>query len=143
MCLIDQAQFDMYILLSLSQTTKAFLDIMKDDPSHGHIVNICSDAAYSAFPNASIYCASKAAVFNLTYGLNMEFLLSQRKDVSFTCVCPGRIDSTGMGAIELFPWPNTLGLSPKYVAEQVIHAVCNKIFFLDIPNGRMEAILRL
>lgn len=113
--------------------------------NYGHIVNICSSGAYTVSAKASIYCATKAAVFNLTYALNMELLLlSELNGISFTCVCPGRMEETGMGCLQLWPWKNSeAGLSPNYVAQITVEAVKNRSFFVDVPQSRFRAILRL
>ena len=115
--------------------------------NNGHIVNICSGASYMASPKASIYCATKAAVFNLTYALNMELLLLSQPTVtgiSFTCVCPGRMEETGVGALQLWPWENSkAGLSANYVAQKTVEAIKNKSFLVQIPQSRFPAILRL
>ena len=116
------------------------------EANNGHIVNISSLVAIQGAPKATVYSASKAAILGLTYALNKEILLmSDQKNVTFTCVCPGRIEDTELGVLQLHPWPNNsgTGLQVDYVANKILQAVLEKTFLLDIPRSRWDAILSL
>lgn len=116
------------------------------EANNGHVVNISSLDAIHGAPKATVYSASKAAILGLTFALNKEILLmSDQRNVTFSCVCPGRIEDTGVGALQLHPWPNNTGtgLQVDYVANKILQAVLEKTFLLDIPRSRWDAILRL
>ena len=116
------------------------------EANNGHIVNISSLTAIHGAPKATVYSASKAAISGLTYALNKEILLmSDQRNVTFTLVCPGRIEDTGQGMLQLHPWPNDsgTGLQVDYVADKILQGVLEKTFLLDIPRSRWDAILRL
>lgn len=103
---------------------------------YGKIVLVSSSAAISPVPKATDYCASKAAILGFAYALHLELLLSNKRGVTITTVCPGRMDNTGMGAIQLFPWPSVnTGLCPKDVAKSVAVAAANGTFILMIEKG--------
>ncbi|MBQ3494226.1 MAG: SDR family NAD(P)-dependent oxidoreductase [Clostridia bacterium] len=66
-------------------TCQNALPLMKDG---SRIINISSACAIFALPYRTHYCASKAGVSMLTYGLRME--LKDTK-IKVTCICPGDI----------------------------------------------------
>ena len=66
-------------------TCQYALPLMKDG---SRIINISSACAIFALPFRTHYCASKAGVSMLTYGLRME--LKDTK-IKVTCICPGDI----------------------------------------------------
>lgn len=112
--------------------------------NNGHIVNISSLAHFSAPPKSVVYTATKSAIVGLTYALNSEILImSELRGISFTVVCPGRMDNTSLGQLQLYPWPNGKGLPLGYVANRILEAISNKEFLVDIPSSRLRAILSL
>jgi all-trans-retinol dehydrogenase (NAD+) len=130
-------------ILSYIWTIRAFLGDMAE-ANNGHIVNISSLATISSPPKAVVYTATKSAIMGLTYALNNELLfMSKQRGVNFTVVCPARIEETGLGELQLYPWPNTPGLSLDYVGKRILQAVSDKEFLVDIPSSRFDAILRL
>ena len=66
-------------------TCQCAIDMM---PKHSHIINISSACALFALPFRTHYCASKAGVSMLSYGLRMEL---KDADINVTCICPGDI----------------------------------------------------
>ena len=54
----------------------------------GHVINTSSIAAYSAWPTAAVYCATKAAVNFITEGLRQE-----TQNVRTTIISPGVTES--------------------------------------------------
>ena len=57
--------------------------------SKGVIINHSSIAGLMGFANIAVYCASKAAVANLTRSMAMELA----PDVRVNCVCPTTVDN--------------------------------------------------
>lgn len=66
-------------------------------PRGGKIVNISSVCALFALPYRSLYCAAKAAVNMISFGLRMELKSS---GISVVAVCPGEI-KTGFTAARI------------------------------------------
>ena len=59
------------------------------EKSEGAIVNIASQAGLEGYTNIAAYCASKAAVVNMTRAMSLEFA----PDIRVNCICPGFIDT--------------------------------------------------
>jgi len=55
----------------------------------GHVINIASIGAYTVYPTAAVYCATKFAVAAITEGLRQE----AREGVRVTLVSPGTVTS--------------------------------------------------
>ncbi len=66
-------------------------------PRGGKIVNISSVCALFALPYRSLYCAAKAAVNMMSFGLRMEL---KQSGISVVTVCPGEI-KTGFTAARI------------------------------------------
>lgn len=56
----------------------------------GAIVNTASYAALVGFAGLAAYCASKAAVVNLTRAMALDYA---RENLRVNCVCPGSVDT--------------------------------------------------
>jgi NAD(P)-dependent dehydrogenase (short-subunit alcohol dehydrogenase family) len=85
----------------------------------GHIVNITSTAAKRAWPNASVYHASKWGLLGFSRGLFTE---ARQYNVKVTAVVPGGMQ-TGF-IFDRFPDvdPNVLQ-DPKNVARSILHVL--------------------
>lgn len=59
---------------------------MRDQPTRGVIVNVASNFAFVAAPEASVYCASKGAVATMTKGLALEV---GPIGIRVNALCPG------------------------------------------------------
>jgi NAD(P)-dependent dehydrogenase (short-subunit alcohol dehydrogenase family) len=57
--------------------------------SKGNIVNVASVFGLVGVPNASVYCASKAGVINMTRSHALEFA----PEVRVNAICPGSVDT--------------------------------------------------
>lgn len=72
------------------------------EQGHGNIVNMASSLGILASPEYSAYCASKAAVINLTKQLAIDY----GPAVRVNCLCPGPIDTAryrGFPPVAQFP----------------------------------------
>jgi NAD(P)-dependent dehydrogenase (short-subunit alcohol dehydrogenase family) len=74
-------------LKGLFFTGQAALPALRE--SHGTIVNVASDSGVRGEKELSVYCASKAAVINLTRAMALE----TAPQVRVNCVCPGYVDT--------------------------------------------------
>jgi glucose 1-dehydrogenase len=59
---------------------------MRQQPARGVIINIASNFAFVAAPEASVYCATKGAVASLTKGLALEV---GSEGIRVNALCPG------------------------------------------------------
>lgn len=69
--------------------TKHVSAIMQQQNS-GHIINIGSTAAITAYTNAAVYCATKAAVKTFTDGLRLDLMAS---NIKVTLIQPGIVET--------------------------------------------------
>jgi NAD(P)-dependent dehydrogenase (short-subunit alcohol dehydrogenase family) len=65
---------------------KRAIQQMREQPDKGVIVNVASNFAFVAAPEASVYCASKGAVATLTKGLALEV---GPLGIRVNALCPG------------------------------------------------------
>lgn len=69
--------------------SKAVLPLMIANNS-GHIINLSSIAGKQTYPNAAIYCASKAAIEALSQGMRFDL---QQHHIRVTNVAPGAVNT--------------------------------------------------
>ncbi len=97
-------------------TAKACLDVMLQQNS-GTIVSVSSTASMRGLPGSSAYCGTKVA---LNYV--MESFATQAKDIQFTSILPGWVDTPISAEVRHRPW-----LMPADVAaKKMITAVAKK-----------------
>ena len=79
-------------VLGLISMTQAILPIFKTRPDggKGDIVNIGSIAGRDAYPNGSVYCASKAAVSSFTDAMRRELINTRIRVME---VAPGQVET--------------------------------------------------
>ena len=91
----------------------------------GHVINIGSIAGHEPYPNGAIYCATKAAVKQLTKALKMDLLGTQ---VRVSSVDPGMVETEfsvhrlgGDSARAKKVYENMTPLSPDDIADAVLY----------------------
>lgn len=89
--------------------------VLKDmiNRKQGHILITGSVAGYRGLPSATPYCATKAAVNNLTEGLTTE---AKKHNIKVQLICPGFI-KTPMTAKNKFPMPFIT--TPEKIADYI------------------------
>jgi 3-oxoacyl-[acyl-carrier protein] reductase len=97
--------------------TQALLPAMIERGS-GHIVNIASTSSRWAYPEGTIYCASKFALLGFNEALAKEL---RTTGVRVTAVCPGQVN-TYLGGGGPAEWDEEM-LNGEDVAELALHAV--------------------
>ena len=86
----DETTWDQTMAINVKSAyfcARASLSALRE--AQGMILNHASIAGLMGFANISAYCASKAAVVNLTRAMAMEFA----PDVRVNCVCPTTVDN--------------------------------------------------
>jgi len=86
----DEAVWDSTIDVNLKGTyfcSRAALPALRT--SNGNIVNLASDSGLLGNPGATVYCASKGGVVNMTRAMALELAPTVRVN----CVCPGFVDT--------------------------------------------------
>lgn len=97
---ITQAEYDLVMGVNLGGTIwmcQAAIPHLLE--RHGNIVNVASNAGLMGQAYCAVYCASKAAVINLTRAMAMEYA---KKPIRINCVCPGGT-KTNMANGAVFP----------------------------------------
>lgn len=74
---------------SLMLMSHLVLQQMKET-NEGHIINIGSTAGQFAYPNGSVYCATKAAVKMLSDGMRGDLI---KTDIKVTTIQPGLVET--------------------------------------------------
>jgi NAD(P)-dependent dehydrogenase (short-subunit alcohol dehydrogenase family) len=91
---VPESEFDATLTLNLKSTffaSQAAAKIMKRHGG-GRIINMSSQAAYAALPTESVYCASKAAISQLTKCLAVEW---GQHNITVNAVAPTFISTPG------------------------------------------------
>ena len=110
------------------------------EKQEGHIAVVSSIAGYRGLPAASGYCASKAALTNLTESLYFDF---KRYNVRVSLISPGFI-KTPMTDKNKFPMP--MIKSAEYAAEKIFIGLTKKnAFEIHFPKTltMMMKLLRI
>ncbi|MGA0600532.1 SDR family NAD(P)-dependent oxidoreductase [Caulobacter sp. KR2-114] len=78
------------VLFGAREAARRMLDNGEAAAGHARILNIASIGAHSILPGLAIYCASKAAVAQMTRVLAREWA---RQDIAVNALCPGYIET--------------------------------------------------
>jgi NADP-dependent 3-hydroxy acid dehydrogenase YdfG len=99
----------------------AFSPMMKSR-GNGHIINICSKAKDDHYPNGSVYCSTKAAMYAYTCAARHDLVDTP---VRVTSISPGMMDSSWYdqkwNSSEGKMFDNFVPLFPEDVADQIIY----------------------
>ena len=103
----------------------AALPVMRSQGS-GHFINVASIAAHMVVPSASVYCATKFAVWAISEGLRQEV----GSNIRTTIISPGLVDtelpdsiihqSTAEAFKEVY---KNVAMQPKEIANAIAYAV--------------------
>lgn len=109
----------------------------------GHVINIASQAGKYGFPGGATYCASKAAVINLSRAVRKEI---RGYGVDITVISPVAVNTElGLGLAE--PRQKRLRkIEPHQVAEAIVQALREPTFDVHVPRDlkvseRLNALL--
>ena len=94
----------------------------------GHILIVGSVAGYRGLPMATPYCASKAAINNLTEGLTTE---AKKYNIKVQLICPGFI-KTPMTDKNKFPMP--FMTTPNKIADYIYKKAETNIYEIIYPR---------
>ena len=106
----DEAAYDRLMDVNVKGSffcIQAALPALKE--SRGNIVNLGSTAGLAGTPRATVYCASKGAIVNMTRALAVELA----PEVRVNSVCPGVVD-TEMGAMNVALAGSVEGMNDWY-----------------------------
>jgi len=99
----------------------AFSPMMKSRGS-GHIINICSRAKDDYYPNGSVYCSTKAALYAYTCAARHDLVDTP---VRVTSISPGMMDSSWYdqkwNSSEGRMFDNFVPMFPEDVADQIVY----------------------
>jgi NADP-dependent 3-hydroxy acid dehydrogenase YdfG len=99
----------------------AFSPMMKSRGT-GHIINICSRAKDDHYPNGSVYCSTKAAMYAYTCAARHDLVDTP---VRVTSISPGMMDSSWYdqkwNSSEGRMFDNFVPMFPEDVADQIIY----------------------
>jgi len=99
----------------------AFSPMMKSRGS-GHIINICSKAKDDYYPNGSVYCSTKAAMYAYTCAARHDLVDTP---VRVTSISPGMMDSSWYdqkwNSSEGRMFDNFVPMFPEDVADQIVY----------------------
>lgn len=109
----------------------------------GHVINIASQAGKYGFPGAATYCASKAAVINLSRAVRKEL---RGSGVDISVVSPVVVNTElGLGLSQP-RLPQFRKVEPEDVAQAIVEVLQLPIFDVHVPkqmriSERLSALL--
>jgi len=99
----------------------AFAPMMKSRGS-GHIINICSKSKDDYYPNGSVYCSTKAALYAYTCAMRHDLVDTP---IRVTSISPGMMDSSWYdqkwNSSEGRMFDNFVPMFPEDVADQIMY----------------------
>merc|ERR1712224_646641 len=99
----------------------AFSPMMKSR-GDGHIINVCSKSKDDYYPNGSVYCSTKAALYAYTCAMRHDLVDTP---IRVTSISPGMMDSswydTNWNSSEGKMFDNFMPMFPEDVADQIVY----------------------
>jgi len=99
----------------------AFAPMMKSRGT-GHIINICSKAKDDYYPNGSVYCSTKSALYAYTCAMRHDLVDTP---IRVTSISPGMMDSSWYdktwNSSEGRMFDNFVPMFPEDVADQIMY----------------------
>jgi len=99
----------------------SFAPMMKSRGS-GHIINICSKSKDDYYPNGSVYCSTKAALYAYTCAMRHDLVDTP---IRVTSISPGMMDSSWYdqkwNSSEGRMFDNFVPMFPEDVADQIMY----------------------
>jgi len=99
----------------------AFAPMMKSRGT-GHIINICSKSKDDYYPNGSVYCSTKAALYAYTCAMRHDLVDTP---IRVTSISPGMMDSSWYdqkwNSSEGRMFDNFVPMFPEDVADQIMY----------------------
>merc|ERR1719174_1051498 len=100
----------------------AFAPMMKSR-GNGHIINICSKSKDDHYPNGSVYCSTKAALYAYTCAMRHDLVDTP---IRVTSISPGMMDSSwydsNWNSSEGRMFDNFVPMFPEDVADQIVYS---------------------
>ena len=118
--------------------------------NNGHIINVGSIAGHEVYPNGTVYCASKHAVYALTRGIKMDV---NHTNIRVSSVDPGMVETefsqvrfAGDNARADKVYQNVTPLTAEDIADAVIYiatrpAHVNVLEMIILPTDQASATL--
>jgi len=99
----------------------AFAPMMKSR-GEGHIINICSKSKDDHYPNGSVYCSTKAALYAYTCAMRHDLVDTP---IRVTSISPGMMDSSwydrNCNSSEGKMFENFVPMFPEDIADQIMY----------------------
>ena len=133
-------------VFGLFRCTQMFAEALREKKTGGHIVNIASNGAKKTYADQVHYCASKAAVVNMTqcmaeclapYGINVNSVCPGAVDTSMLRACMAATEKETGGKVTVADCEKTWG--PAQLGFRLIEPeeVGRIVAFLCTPAGAM------
>lgn len=140
-----KAIFDINVF-GLFRCTQMFAEVLKEKGVGGHVVNIASNGAKKTYADQVHYCASKAAVVNMTqcmadclapYNINVNSVCPGAVDTSMLRACMVATEQQTEGKVTVADCEKTWG--PAQLGYRLIEPeeVGRIVAFLCMPAGAM------
>lgn len=124
-------------VLGTMHGSRAAVEVMRDQPAGGSILNIASFAAFGAVPGLAVYAGSKHAVLGFTTSLNAD-LRNADSRIRATVACLDGTDTpmvrrhAGAGVL----WHRGRLLDPDEVARRLVNALSSRRQVVCVPAAR-------
>ncbi|MEV4732279.1 SDR family oxidoreductase [Saccharopolyspora sp. NPDC049426] len=127
-------------VLGTMHGSRAAVEVMRDQPAGGSILNIASFAAFGAVPRLAVYAGSKHAVLGFTKSLNAD-LRNADSRIRATVACLDGTDTPMVRRHAGDPnagvlWHRGRLLDPDDVAHRLVNALSSRRQVVCVPTAR-------